>query len=288
MLMQKIRIHGAEFSYLCAGEGPVVMLLHGFPDIADTWDQQIPALAAARYKVIAPYLRGYAPSEAPATQFFDKASLIQDIAALIKAVSPDAPVYFVGQDWGAIMGYALCAAYPELVRAAVLMAVPHPTRVAESLLIPKHIHRSFHWWFFQQAGLAEQALAANDFAMIDYLWSYWTHEGFDDAAHIQKIKHTFKQAGVVDATLAYYRALFNPAKADPQLESVRQKMNRLISVPTLALCGADDLRAELMMDQAPFFSDRYQFALIPEAGHFPHREQPALVTAQIVDWFAAL
>ena len=56
MLMQKIRIHGAEFSYLCAGEGPVVLLLHGFPDIADTWDQQIPALAAARYKVIAPYV----------------------------------------------------------------------------------------------------------------------------------------------------------------------------------------------------------------------------------------
>ena len=284
MLMQKIRIHGAEFSYLCAGEGPVVLLLHGFPDIADTWDQQIPALAAARYKVIAPYLRGYAPSEAPATQFFDKASLIQDIAALIKAVSPDAPVYFVGQDWGAIIGYALCAARPDLLRKAVLMAVPHPAIVAAHLLDPKHVQRSFHWWFFQQADFPEKALLADDMAFIDYLWREWCAPGYADRQHTQSVKDCLRQPGVLQATLGYYRAMFDPARGDPALGALRAEMARPITVPTLALCGAQDLRAELMRQQEPYFTGGYTYQEVPGAGHFLHREQPAAVNQLLLDW----
>jgi pimeloyl-ACP methyl ester carboxylesterase len=96
----------------------------------------------------------------------------------------------VGQDWGAIIGYGVLAAYPELIARAVLMAVPHPGQVTQSLVDAKHIQRSFHWWFFQMPDLPEKALAANNLAFIDYLWNYWTTEGYQDDAHMRSVKQT--------------------------------------------------------------------------------------------------
>ncbi len=285
-MTQYITANGINFAYLTEGSGPLVLLLHGFPDNAHTWSHQMPALAAQGYRVVAPFLKGYAPTEAPAVSGYDKAALVDDISALVRQLSPDQPSYFVGQDWGAIIGYALLAAYPERFKSAVLMAVPHPAEVAKSLLIPKHLHRSFHWWFFQMKDLPEAALSHDDMAFIDYLWSYWTTEGYTDQAHIRSVKDTLKQPGVLSASLAYYRAMFDASKTDPTHGSVRALMSRPIRVPTLALCGADDLRAELMHDQGAYFEAPYTFKLIDRAGHFLHREQPQAVTQQILDWFA--
>ena len=285
-MTQYITANGINFAYLTEGSGPLVLLLHGFPDNAHTWSHQMPALAAQGYQVVAPFLKGYAPTDAPAVSGYDKAALVDDISVLVRQLSPDQPSYFVGQDWGAIIGYALLAAYPERFKSAVLMAVPHPAEVAKSLLIPKHLHRSFHWWFFQMKDLPEAALSHDDMAFIDYLWSYWTTEGYTDEAHIRSVKDTLKQPGVLSASLAYYRAMFDASKTDPTHGSVRALMSRPIRVPTLALCGADDLRAELMHDQGGYFEAPYTFKLIDRAGHFLHREQPQAVTQQILDWFA--
>ena len=283
-----VRANGLDFAYLeqdhTDGTGPLALLLHGFPDNAHTWSHQMPTLAAAGYRVVAPFLRGYAPTEVPAGGYFDKATLVADVAALMRTLGGGQRVYLVGQDWGAIISYALLAAHPELISRAVVMAVPHPVEVAASMLNPKHIHRSFHWWFFQMAELPERAIADNNFAFIDYLWSYWTTPGFADPAHIATVKATLAQPGVLPATLAYYRAMLDPAKGDPALEPLRALMARPIAVPTLALCGADDLRAELMNDQGRHFTGGYRYAEVPGAGHFLHREQPAAVTALVLDW----
>lgn len=284
MTIHYVEANKLRFAYHEVGKGPTVILLHGFPDIASTWDHQVPALYAEGYRVITPYLRGYTPTEIPKEGFYDKATLVEDIAALIKALSPNEPVYLVGQDWGAIIAYAVLAAYPELIKRAVVMAVPHPGQVAESLVNPKHIHRSFHWWFFQLPELPEKALAENNQAFIDYLWSYWTVASHSDQEHIQKIKETLKLPGVLPATLAYYRAMFDITKADPRLTLVREKMSRPIQVPTLALCGREDLRAELMMDQSQYFTGEYEFRLVDDAGHFLHREQADVVTQLLLEW----
>ena len=282
--MNYIFANGLKFAYLEQGTGPLVLLLHGFPDTADTWSHQMQAIAGAGYRVVAPFLRGYTPTEIPLNGYYDKATLASDVAALIDGLGGGAPVHLVGQDWGAITTYAVLAAYPELVRRAVVMAVPHPAEVNKSLLLPKHVQRSFHWWFFQLPHLPEKALAENDFAFIDYLWDYWTSPGYSDAAHIASIKQMLKQPGVLAATLGYYRAMFDTQKMDPKLENLRRVMERTITVPTLALCGADDLRAELMTNQAQYFSGEYRFQLVAGAGHFLHREQPAQVTRWILDW----
>lgn len=282
--VKRIRANGIEFAYVEAGTGPLVLLLHGFPDNAGSWSHQLPALAAAGFRAVAPNLRGYPPSEIPVDGYYDRATLASDIAGLIGQLAGGQRVHLIGQDWGAVISYAVLAGFPELIERAVVMAVPHPAAVMKSVLDPRHVHHSFHWWYFQLPGLPEQALAANNFAFIDYLWRYWSAPSHEDAAHIADIKRMLAEPGALTATLGYYRAMFDPGKADPRLENLRQSMNRPISVPTLALCGGVDPRDELMRDQAQYFTGEYRYEVVPGAGHFLHRERPAEVNRLILEW----
>jgi pimeloyl-ACP methyl ester carboxylesterase len=282
----KIQVNGVDFVCLTQGRGPQVLLVHGFPDIPQTWAAQMQALADAGYQAVAPYLPGYLPSRVAPNAYFDKASLVNAMAGLIEVLSPHAKLHYIGQDWGAIIGYGLCAARPDLLLSAVLMAVPHPQVVAENLLVPKHIQRSFHWWFFQQADLPEQALLGDDMAFIDYLWQYWCVPDHQDSEHIAQVKTCLRQPSVLKTALAYYRAMFDIDKADPAMHALRQAMQHTIAVPTLALCGADDMRAELMREQASQFAGPYTYKEVPHAGHFLHREQCTVVNGLLLDWLS--
>ncbi len=278
-----IRANGVDFACLEAGRGPLVLMLHGYPDNAWTWEHQIPALAQAGYRVVAPFLRGYPPSQVVAGGFHDRATLARDVAGLIEALNGDGPCILVGQDWGAALSYGVLAAFPEKVRRAVLMAIPHPASIAASLTSPVQIHRAFHWWFFQLPALPEQVVPADDFAFIDYLWRDWS-PGHDDSAHIARVKAMLAEPGAVAATLDYYRAAFNPARQDPALAGLRARLDGPITVPTLALCGGEDVRAEPMAAQAHRFSGPYRFDVVPDCGHFLHRERPDEITRRILDW----
>lgn len=281
---RRVRANGLEFAYLEQGRGPTVFLVHGFPDNARSWSHQMPALSAAGYRVIAPFLRGYPPTEIPMAGYYDRATLALDLKELIVALGGGEQVFLVGQDWGAGITYNVVAAYPELIRRAVVMAVAHPGQARRTLLSsPRHVHRSFHWWFFQLSGLPETAIAANDFAFIDYLWNYWS-PGHEDAAHIAEIKRMLALPGALSAALAYYRAMFDPTKADPALTGINEAFDRPITVPTLALCGSKDLRGEMLEMQKEFFEGPYEWTLVEGCGHFLHRERPAEVSRLVTEW----
>ena len=282
----RVTANGIEFAYLEEGEGPTVLLLHGFPDTARSWGHQMRPLAEAGFRAVAPWLRGYPPTEIPRDGFFDRGTLAADARDLITRLGGGAPVHLVGQDFGASIAYHVLAAHPELVRRAVVMAVPHPVHGRKAHLSARHVHRSFHWWFFQLPGLPERALVADDFAFVDYLWEYWSAPGHRDAAHLAEVKRTMAEPGALAAMLGYYRAMFDAAKADPRHEALRQAIERPIRVPTLAVCGAEDMRAELMAGQDAFFAGEYRFELVPGSGHFPQRERPEAVTTLLVDWLA--
>lgn len=281
-----VTANGIRFAYLEAGSGPLVLLLHGWPDTPHTWGHQLPALARAGFRVVAPWLRGYPPTEIPESGYYDAGTLALDVHELIAALGDGGPCLLVGQDWGASIGYVVLAAFPEVVRRAVLMAVPHPVSTRESLLRPQHVQRSFHWFFFQLPELPERAVAADDYAFVDWLWDQWTAPGFTDVEHVANVKRMLATPGALAATLGYYRAMFDPDNADPALAEVRQATQRPITVPTLALCGAEDARAEVMQGQTRHFAGPYRFELVPGSSHFLHREQPPAVTKLVLDWFA--
>ncbi len=284
MYERRIRANGIDFAYLEEGEGPTVFLLHGYPDTAHTWSHQIPALSAAGYRVIAPFLRGYPPTQIPVNGYYDRGTLALDVKELIVTLGGGEPVFLVGQDWGAGITYSVIAAFPELVRRAVTMAVPHAEQIRRTLVSsPKEVHHSFHWWFFQLPDMPEAAITANDFAFIDYLWNDWS-PGHEDAAHIAEIKHMLALPGALGSTLGYYRAMLDPTKADPALKDLRKACERPIPVPTLALGGSNDLRTSMLEPQKEFFVGPYAWEIVEGTGHFLHRERPAEVTRLVIDW----
>ncbi|MGH9212387.1 MAG: alpha/beta fold hydrolase [Acidimicrobiales bacterium] len=275
-----VRVNGIRFSYLEAGEGPLVLLLHGFPDNARTWLHQVDALAGAGYHAVAPFMRGYAPTEIPADGRYDAGALAGDIVGLADALG-DGPVFVVGHDWGAIAATAAMALVPEHVRAAVIMAATHPARLRAVLKDPRQIQHVFHFWFFQAAGLAERALQHDDFALVDHLWRFWS-PGLNDREHIAQVKReSLDMPGAPEAVLGYYRALLTLGSEAPE------QVFGSYPVPTLAIWGGDDLPGKLAEGEEAFFSAGYRREIVPDAGHFVHREAPSQVSRLIVDWLAS-
>lgn len=278
-----VQANGIEFAFIEAGDGPLVMLLHGFPDDAWTWSHQIDALAAAGYRAVAPYMRGYAPTEIPADGRYDAATLAADVAALVGALG-DGPAYVVGNDWGGIATSSALALRPEAVRRAVLINVGHPATFMTTVLHPKQVHHIFHFWFFQTGDLAAGAVRANDLAFVDYLWDYWSADGHDDAQHIARVKHeTLSREGVIEAALAYYRALLDLPVTDP--ETV-ERIQRPAPVPTLTIFGDQDPPRELSYGEDVHYASDYRLEIVEGAGHFVHRERADAVNRLILDWFA--
>src|SRR5271155_5426435 len=122
-----VEANGISFAILEAGEGPLVLLLHGFPDNAWTWEHQLLSLAREGYRAVAPLLRGYAPSEVP-SEAFDAEDITDDVCALIGALG-ERSAGVVGHDWGALATMNVAAMYPELVTRAVSVAAGHPRTV---------------------------------------------------------------------------------------------------------------------------------------------------------------
>ena len=285
-----VEANGLRFACLEAGgdvpDAPLVVFLHGFPDNAWTWEHQFGPFVAAGYRVVAPFLRGFPPTDIPVDGYYDGATLATDIAALIVAINGGKPCFLVGQDWGAAIGFIIAAHFPDLIRRAVMMAIPHPAAMAASLADPAQIKRAFHWWFFQLPGLPEQIVPQNNFAFIDFLWADWS-PGFNHSAHIARVKATLAEPGALAAAIGYYRAAFNPDLRDPALAHRHAGLVGSIAVPTLALCGATDIRRGPMATQAEYFTADYAYAEIADASHFLHREKPDEVNALILDWLRA-
>lgn len=282
-----LQANGLGFAALEAGpaDGPLALFLHGYPDSATTWQHQLPAFAAAGYRAVAPWLRGYPPSEIPPPgAYYDRATLAVDVAAIIETLSPNKPCVLIGQDWGAAIGYGVLAAFPQLVVRAALLAVPHPAQVRATLKkSPKHAVRSFHWFLFQLPWLPEWLCARRDYQFLETLWRLWSPD-FDDTMHVAEIRRSMATPGALQASLAYYRAMFRKSQADPALAEVRARLEAPISIPTRVLCGSHDMRKEMLEDQRRYFTADYEWTTVAGTGHFLHREAPDTVNALLLDW----
>jgi pimeloyl-ACP methyl ester carboxylesterase len=276
----RIQANGLDFAFLEAGTGPLVLLLHGFPDNAQTWEHQLPALADAGYRAVAPYIRGYPPTDVPA-QPFDAEDLANDAHALIGALGADS-AFVVGHDWGALATMSLAAAHPESVRRAVSIAAGHPRTAVQIFQSPEQLHYAFHIWLFQVDTFAEVALRSNDLALVEYLWRLWSTQP-PDSGHVARVKKTLNEPGVIEALISYYRGLVRIPRDKPQFFA---QISQSIKVPMLVVYGEDDPLSALSENEAPFFEADYRRVVIPGAKHFPHRERPEELTTLVLDWLA--
>ena len=278
-----VEANGLTFRYLEAGEGPTVLALHGFPDSARSYRHQLTALSEAGYRVVAPYMRGYAPTENPQGGYFGVPALAADAVALAAALSED-PVVLIGHDWGAAAAHAAAAMSPESFSKLVTIAVPYGPAFTVSLVTsPEQQRRSWYMFYFQLP-FAEDAVALNDFAFIERLWRDWS-PGWDfPQGELESLKRTLGEPGVLTAALSYYRHTFNPPPNAPTLEEVTAPQQ--IQVPTLYLHGRDDgcISAELAEGMEAFFDKGLEKVIIEGAGHFVHQERPEQVNRLILEF----
>src|SRR6185437_12111328 len=158
--VESFRRETLEFPVRDAGppDGPVVVLLHGFPQTGACWDLVWPALTAAGYRTLAPDQRGYAPAAQPrGRRAYRTAELVADVEALI-AASGASRVHLVGHDWGAAIAWRLASARPELVQSLTAISVPHPAAFTRALLSSRQAVASWYMYAFQLPWLPERYL----------------------------------------------------------------------------------------------------------------------------------
>ena len=276
-------VNGIRLHYVEAGSGPLVILLHGFPEFWYAWRHQIPALAAAGCHVIAPDMRGYNLSEKPAgVRAYMLASLTADVAALIEHLGA-AQATVVGHDWGGGVAWAVPMRYPHLVERLVILNAPHPGALLRELKTPDQLRKSWYMFFFQLPWLPELAIRSGNCAILrDMLRHEPRRPGAFSEEDIGLYVQALMQPGALTAALNYYRAL---GRRSP-LRAAREV--RRIDVPTLLIWGEQDpyLSIRLTRDLERWVPD-LRVERIPEASHWVQADAPERVNSLINDFLHA-
>lgn len=279
---------GLSFAYLELGEGPLALCLHGFPDSPHGWRHQLPALADAGYRAVAPWMRGYAPTEVPANGCYQQGALAADANALHEALGGDADAVLIGHDWGATAVYPAVNHEPDRWAAMVAMAVPHPTAMAGMILDYDQLKRSFYMFVFQHP-LAEAIVQTSDLAFIDRLWADWS-PGLDPAVAADAVGHVkdaLREPENLAAALGYYRATLGGVGLDPAYDDIQAAGAAPVTIPALYLHGADDGCVGIGYAHAGagmLTHERSRTEVVAGAGHFLQLEQPAEVNRLLAEF----
>jgi len=273
-----------EIAYLaCGDEGPLAVCLHGFPDSAHTWRHLLPELAAAGYRAVAPWLRGYAPTELDPKGRYQNGASVADVVALHEALGGDGDAVLIGHDWGARIATGAAVFAPDRWSRLVTLAVPPGGVVAAGMFSYAQLKRSFYMWLFQTP-LADFIVPMNDLAFIDGLWADWS-PGFDATDDLAHVKDALRDPAHLNAAIGYYRATISGVGLVPEFQPHEDAINGTPPQPHLYLHGKDDgcMGADLLVNVEAFLpSPGSRFVLVEHAGHFLQLEQPAEVNDLIL------
>lgn len=266
---------GQTFRFTDTGEGPLVVLLHGFPDVPQSWDSVRDRLNDAGYRTVVPYLRGYHPATF-SDRRFSASDLADDFALLLDALGEQSAVV-VGHDWGSSIAYGAATAHPERVDKVVIVGIPHPLTLkpkpAEALEGRHFVYFKFPWAAF--------TARAFDLKLVDRLYRRWAPhwDGPAREASVTDAVETLRDKRVLRGALAYYKAL------NPLDRFFRAK----IAVPGLIVGGSDDPG----VFQRGFAATPTRFTapcvvrILDGAGHWPHREREDEFVAALLEFLAA-
>jgi pimeloyl-ACP methyl ester carboxylesterase len=266
---QTLTVNGIAMHVVTEGEGPAVLLLHGFPDTHAVWRLQIDALAAAGYRVIAPDLRGYGHTEAPGDEnAYTMEALRMDMVALLDALGIDS-VLLVGHDWGSVVGWNLCMYAPDRIKRFVALSVGHPAAYTEGG--PLQLLKGYYVLVFQLRGIAESMIKAFDWHSLRGLAS--SPRQFEEwRAHLDR-------PGRLTAALNYYRA---------NLKMFSASTWPTVTLPVLGVWSEGDvaLTEAQMRGSEKYVSDSFQYQRIEKAGHWLQLEAAPQVNEAILTFFA--
>ncbi|MFD9907334.1 alpha/beta fold hydrolase [Streptomyces sp. NPDC059063] len=287
---QHITANGIDFAYLEQGEGPLALLLHGFPEAPSMWRHLMPRLAEAGYRAVAPALRGFAPTQLPPDGSMRLADLADDANALHEALGGDENAVVIGHDWGGFVTWGATVRAPERWSKAVVSDVPPVRFYARKAADPVQIHKSSHFYFFQM-GVADQVVPVDNFAYLDWLWQHWTGNvpGFDSTVDREAGKDALRDPANLRAALGLYRQNFPTDAFGTDRWEMGALLADLPTQPTLYVHGSEDpiVDAATMDDIVALLPEGSDGLFLDGVGHFPLLEAPQEVNDRILKFLAA-
>ena len=277
-------VNGVRLHYVTQGAGPLLILLHGFPEFWYSWRYQIPALAK-HFTVVAPDMRGYNESDKPAgvaSYHIDR--LTGDVEGLIHAFNEER-AGIIGHDWGGGVAWAFAANYPHMTEQLVVLNCPHPGTFQKALQENRQqLRRSWYIFYFQIPWLPELGLRLfrRRFIAQAFRGMAVRKEAFPDK-ELHKYAEALETPGSARAAINYYRAAFRHRLRHGAIHLPQ------ISRPTLLIWGEEDtaLGKELTYDMDEYFSDRFEIKYIPKCSHWVQQEQPEVVNQYLLEFLLA-
>lgn len=271
-----VRLHVAAAG---PADGPLVLLLHGFPEAWFGWRYQIPAFAGAGFRVLAPDQRGYNLSDKPRSLGAYRLDRLADDAAALIAGSGRESAFVAGHDWGAAVGWWTALRHPQRVRALAILNVPHPLVMRRFLLRDRtQRRRSRYMFFFQLPWLPERRLLRDGCARAVRAVQGTARPGTFSDADMERYREAWRQPGAARGMLQWYRAAFRRPPEPPEDVRVRP--------PTLILWGARDrfLGREMVEPSLALCRDG-RAEILPEASHWIQHEEPERVNRLLLEHF---
>jgi len=271
---RRLNVGEVELFTVEAGEGPLVVLLHGFPEFWGSWRHQLSALARAGFRAVAPDLRGYHRSDKPrGVSAYSLDKLTGDVAGLIRALGEERAAAVVGHDWGGAIAWRFAMDYPKLFEQLVIMNVPHPVMMEKGLRTLRQLVKSWYMFFFQLPAVPEAVFRAGNFRMTR---ESWKREGLTNE-DIQRLVEALSVPDGVTGPMNYYRSAMRDAARG------RTAPPLCIEHPVLVIWGELDayLGKELAVPPADLVPHaRVEF--LPDASHWVQNHRPERVNELLI------
>ena len=282
---RSVSANGTRFHIAESGDGPLVLLLHGFPEFWWTWRRQLASLPAAGFRAVAADLRGYGGSDKP-PRGYDLVTAASDVAGLVRALG-EANAIVVGHDWGGLVAWTVGAYFPKMVRRLAVVSVAHPLRMRGAMFAEplSHRRRNGHMLAFQLPVMPERQLLRDDAELVGRMLADWSAPGWPDGETAQVYRRAIQIPSVAHSAMEYYRWFFR-STLRPDGMRYTHRMRVPIQAPTLQVHGALDtcVLPGTARGAGRHVEGPYRWRMIDGAGHFPHEERADRFDAELLGW----
>jgi pimeloyl-ACP methyl ester carboxylesterase len=281
-----VAANGARFHVAEAGDGPLVLFLHGFPQFWWCWRDQLSALAEAGYRAVAMDLRGYGASDKP-PRGYDLMTLSADVAGVVRSLGA-ADAVLVGHGWGGAVAWSAAVLQPKVVRRICAVSAPHPLRMRAACLTDgRQLAAMSHVLGFQRPMLPERGLVKAGGERVERLLRAWAAPGWPAPEVAARYREAARIPGVAHSAMEAHRW---SVRSLPRPDGIRyaRAMTRPVRVPVLHLHGALDnaVLPSSAQGSARYVEAPYQWRLLDGVGHFPHEERPEALTTELLGWLS--